>query len=93
MHQAAEELEFEKAARLRDQIEAIKILGVKQQVAFARPYQLDAIAMIKGGERSSLVLVFKLREGNIVARDTFWLQQGIDEDKASCWPFPQTLLC
>ncbi|HHW60280.1 MAG TPA: excinuclease ABC subunit UvrC [Syntrophomonadaceae bacterium] len=86
MHQAAEELEFEKAARLRDQIEAIKILGVKQQVAFARPYQLDAIAMIKG-ERSSLVLVFKLREGNIVARDTFWLQQGIDEDKSELLAF------
>lgn len=86
MQEAASRLEFEKAARLRDQIQAIKLLGVKQQVAFARPYRLDAIAMIKG-ERDSLVLVFKLREGNIVARDTFWLKQGIDEEEAELLEF------
>jgi excinuclease ABC subunit C len=34
MKKAAERLEFEKAARLRDQIESIKKVGEKQKISF-----------------------------------------------------------
>lgn len=82
MREAAANLEFEKAARLRDQIQAIHILQAKQQVMFENPYNLDAIALVSTErERESLVLVFKIRSGQIIAKDTFWLKRAIDEGK------------
>lgn len=86
MRQAAANLEFEKAARLRDQIQAIKILDARQQVVFENPYNIDVIALI-AGEKDNLVLVFKIRCGQIVAKDTFWLKRVIDEEKAEMLGF------
>ncbi len=86
MHQAALNLEFEKAARLRDQIQAIRILNAKQQVMFENPYNMDAIALISG-DRENLTLVFKIRGGQIVAKDTFWLKRAIDEEKGEILDF------
>lgn len=86
MRQAAANLEFEKAARLRDQIQAIRILDARQQVVFESPYHLDAIALI-AGEKENLVLVFKIRTGQIVAKDTFWLKRAIDEEKGEMLDF------
>ena len=86
MRQAAANLEFEKAARLRDQIHAIKILDARQQVIFESPYNMDAIALV-AGDKDNLVLVFKIRAGQIVAKDTFWLKRAIDEDKEEVLAF------
>jgi excinuclease ABC subunit C len=77
MRKAAADLDFEKAARLRDQIQAIKVRG-EAKCSFAYPYNLDLAGMISG-DKDNLVLVFKLREGRIVAKDTFWLKKAIDE--------------
>jgi excinuclease ABC subunit C len=79
MQRAAARLEFEQAARLRDQLSAIQVLHEKQQVSLERPYQLDIVGMI-GDEQDGLVLVFKLRAGKIVAKDTFWLKRAIEEE-------------
>lgn len=79
MKEAAAQLEFEKAARLRDKATAIKVLMEKQQVSLDRPYEMDIIGMT-GGEQHKLVLVFRLRAGKIVAKDTFWLKKNIDEE-------------
>ncbi len=78
MKQAAANLEFEKAARLRDQASALKVLGEKQQVSLDKAYDLDIIGMT-GGEQYKLILVFKLRGGKIIAKDTFWLKRVVDE--------------
>lgn len=86
MRQAAANLEFEKAARLRDQIQAIKILDARQQVVFDNPYNMDVITLI-AGEKENLVLVFKIRTGQIVAKDTFWLKRAIDEEKEEVLSF------
>lgn len=86
MKKAAAHLEFEKAARLRDQIESIKKIGEKQKISFESAYNLDMI-VIAGEERESLVLVFKIRGGTIVAKDTFWLNQAIDENEAQLMEF------
>jgi len=86
MRAAAANLEFEKAARLRDQIQAIHILHGKQGVMFENPYNLDIIALITG-DKENLALVFKIRSGQIMAKDTFWLKRAIDEEKAEIIAF------
>ena len=86
MKQAAADLEFEKAARLRDQINAVKILGEKQNVSLDRPYEMDIVGMT-GEEQDKLVLVFKLRAGKIVAKDTFWLKRAIAEEEGEVLEF------
>jgi len=86
MKQAADNLEFEKAARLRDQANAIKVLSEKQKVSLDRPYEMDIIGMT-GGDQHKLGLVFKLRAGKIVAKDTFWLKRVIDEDEGEVLEF------
>lgn len=86
MKSAAAHLEFEKAARLRDQIESIKKISQKQKIDFENTFNLDVIALT-GEERQNLVLVFKVRGGTIVAKDTFWLNQGINEDTAERMEF------
>lgn len=79
MKEAALNLEFEKAARLRDQIISIKKLSDKQKISFDSPYNLDLIAM-HNGEKQNLVLVFKIRGGKIIAKDTFWQDRSLAEN-------------
>ncbi len=86
MKVAAARLEFEKAAHLRDQIESIKKVGEKQKISFENPYNLDVIAL-SGKEKEHLVLLFKIRVGTIVAKDTFWLNRAIDEEEAQLMEF------
>lgn len=86
MKAAAGQLDFEKAAELRDQIQAIKVIGEKQQVNFKDDYMLDAVAMI-GNDKQNLVQVFKIRRGKIIAKDTFWLKRAINEDTAEVMEF------
>lgn len=86
MREAAANLEFEKATRLRDQMKAIKTLDVRQQVVFDHPYHMDVIALIVG-DKENLTQVFKIRSGQIVAKDTYWLKRAIDEDKGEVLDF------
>ena len=86
MKEAAARLEFEKAAHLRDQIESIKKVGEKQKISFENPYNLDVIAL-SGKEKEHLVLLFKIRAGTIVGKDTFWLNRAIDEEEAQLMEF------
>jgi len=80
MKEAALNLEFEKAALMRDQIKNIKKISEKQKVSFESPYDLDLIGLVSGG-KENLVLVFKIRSGKIIAKDTFWLSQAINENE------------
>ena len=70
MAMAARSLEFEKAARLRDQIQSLRQLGEKQKIELASPYELDLVGMLSG-EKENLVLVFKVRSVKIVGKATF----------------------
>jgi len=81
MKAAAGRMEFELAAKLRDQINGIKKVQESQQVNFDKSYHLDIIAMI-GGEKDKLVAVFKVRAGKILTKDSYWLSRSVDEDDA-----------
>ncbi|MGB4302505.1 MAG: excinuclease ABC subunit UvrC, partial [Syntrophomonadaceae bacterium] len=80
MKEAAHNLEFEKAARLRDQINAIRKISETQKAHLQSPWNLDLIGMLVG-EKDSLASVFKIRSGKIMAKDTFWLNRPTGQDE------------
>ncbi len=78
MYDASNNLEFEKAARYRDRIESIKMLGEKQKMISTRSDNRDIIGFFTlNGE--SCVLIFYMREGKIQGSERFIIS-GIDTD-------------
>ena len=70
MEAAAENLEFEKAARLRDRIQAIKRLGQKQKVVMSRVQEQDVIAIAQG-PGGACFEVFRFTGGSLSDREHF----------------------
>ena len=83
MEQASETLEFERAARLRDQIKAIRqtIDELQIKVSSSADYDLDAIALAQGADET-WVEVFMVRNGKLIGRDHF-IMEGTEEDSPS----------
>jgi excinuclease ABC subunit C len=68
MERAAEELNFELAARLRDQIRGLQSLGADQKVALSDDtVSRDAIALM-ADEHHACVQLFQIRAGRLVGR-------------------------
>lgn len=73
MEQAAEELRFERAAALRDQILAIERVVEKQKVISNEQIDSDVIAIARdNGE--ACVQVFFIRSGKLIGREYFILE-------------------
>ena len=72
MDSASEEMRFEDAARIRDQLSAIEALQEKQRVVLSRPEDLD-IVLIVSGLAGSHALLFTVREGKLSGRESFFL--------------------
>ncbi|RYX83779.1 excinuclease ABC subunit UvrC [bacterium] len=80
MEAAAENLEFEKAAKLRDQIEAVKAVLEKQLVVSNPNDEYDAIGLqIEAGIASVAVLI--VRNGKLIGDQHFFLQniEGVSD--------------
>lgn len=86
MQAAAADLDFERAAQLRDQIGAMRVLQQQQQVNLPQEYDLDMVGML-GSAREYLAMIFRIRAGRIVARDHFWLQRPLDEPEGEVMNF------
>lgn len=68
MEQAAEALNFEQAARIRDQIAGLKLLGADQKVSLPDDtVSRDAIALA-ADEQHACVQLFQIRAGRLVGR-------------------------
>lgn len=68
MEKAAEDLNFEHAARLRDQIQGLRELGVEQKVALSDDtVSRDAIALV-ADDHHACVQLFQIRAGRLVGR-------------------------
>jgi excinuclease ABC subunit C len=78
MEKAAEELRFEKAAAVRDQLKAIGSIIERQKVVFASDYKdSDVVAMARtNGE--ACVQIFFIRGGKLIGREYFVLE-GTEE--------------
>ncbi|GEA14751.1 UvrABC system protein C [Moorella sp. E308F] len=72
MEAAAERLEFEKAARLRDQLRAVQEVCARQKITDAGGDDADAVAFAREGE-AALGLIFFSRGGKVIGRDHFFL--------------------
>ncbi|MCY3543275.1 MAG: excinuclease ABC subunit UvrC [Chloroflexi bacterium] len=76
---AAESLEFEKAAVLRDQLTAIEKVHEGQKVLHLTSENADVIATAPG-TREAWVEVFFIRQGKLIGRDNF-LMTGTQDDE------------
>jgi excinuclease ABC subunit C len=72
MREAAKEMDFERAAKLRDELAALTHVRDRQQATIASEDSFDAFGAYAEGE-SACVQVFAVREGQIVNRDSFLL--------------------
>jgi excinuclease ABC subunit C len=73
MQEAAEDMQFEKAAHLRDQIEAVKSVLEKQQVVSQSHENYDALGLaLEAGIASVAILV--VRGGKLIGDQHFFLQ-------------------
>jgi excinuclease ABC subunit C len=70
MREAADHLEFERAARLRDRLSSVQKAIEKQAVVTERPEDLDVIG-IADDELEASVQVFYVRRGRVVGRKGF----------------------
>lgn len=77
MECAAANLDFERAARLRDSLEAIMALQEKQKVVLSRPLNMDVIGFYRE-ETISSAHIFVVREGRIIVSNDFILEKGLD---------------
>ncbi len=74
MQQAADELRFEKAAALRDQLKAMQAVMERQKIIFADDYKdSDALALARA-EGDACAQVFFIRGGKLVGREYFVLE-------------------
>ena len=77
MQAASDELEFERAARLRDRLGAVRSVIEKQQMVLEEQEDLDVIAMA-GDELETSVQVFHVRRGRVVGRKGYVLDRAED---------------
>ena len=83
------EMEFEKAAEVRDTIESIKILNQKQIIENLHIDDRDVIGFARG-IRESIMQIFFIRGGKITGREHFMLEECEDvEDKELMTQFVQ----
>ena len=80
MAQAAEELRFEKAAELRDQAQAIELLGKRQKVVAGSLSDTDVVGY-HAGEAKACFVVLHFSEGNLVDKDYSLLERPMEEDE------------
>ena len=73
MEKAAENLQFERAAGLRDQIQAIEKVVERQKVVSADYVDSDVIAMARSNNEAC-VQVFFIRAGKLIGREYFLME-------------------
>ncbi|HEX6971260.1 MAG TPA: excinuclease ABC subunit UvrC, partial [Limnochordia bacterium] len=80
MEEAASKLEFERAARLRDQLRALEQVVAKQKIVSASQEDQDVIGLARDGG-ASCVQIFFVRGGKLIGREHFYMDaaQGAAE--------------
>lgn len=81
MNDAAENMEFERAARIRDRIRAIKRISDKQKVVQTNVKQQDVIALAELDNRACFE-VFRFNNGRLYDKEEFLLEDVGDVNTA-----------
>jgi excinuclease ABC subunit C len=72
MRDAAQDMDFERAAKLRDEISALQHVRDRQRATIASEDSFDAVG-VHAEDESACVQIFAVRDGQIVNRDSFLL--------------------
>jgi excinuclease ABC subunit C len=80
MQQAAENLNFEDAARIRDRIKAVERILEKQRVIHTEGQDDQDVIALASSEDETCALVFFFRNGKLVGREFFILQGTRDSN-------------
>lgn len=78
MLKASDNMEFERAAKIRDRIAAVKRMNDKQKVVSSRVLEQDIIAFITDENKSSFE-VFRFSDGRLYDRENFIIDDAGDE--------------
>jgi excinuclease ABC subunit C len=81
MQAASKRLEFERAARLRDQLQAMEQIVQRQKVVSAVDVNQDVIAFARE-ENDACVQIFFIRSGKIIGREHYVLEGTAEEEGA-----------
>jgi len=81
MKAASETQEFERAAKLRDQISAIEEVSVEQRVMEFTEEDRDYIALAPCGE-SQVAVVLQVREGKLLGKEVFEVAEYAPDEEA-----------
>ncbi len=73
MLKAAEELQFEKAAEIRDQLQSIEKIIEKQKIISERLVDMDVINYARN-ENETCLEIFFVRRGKLLGRDHFFIE-------------------
>ncbi len=71
MQKASEEMRFEKAAALRDQLKAIQSVIERQKVVFASDYKDSDVLAMARSDGEACVQIFFIRGGKLIGREYF----------------------
>lgn len=80
MLECADELKFERAAKIRDRINALDHLSDEQNADLARENDCDVIAVAKNNKDACLQIFF-MRGGKILGRESFMFEGAGDENE------------
>ena len=80
MYQAAEELRFEDAAHLREQLKGLKDLQKQQQLDITASAENRDMVAVSLGENAAVVQIFFVRQGKVVGREHFFLSNPSSEE-------------
>ena len=80
MQQAAEKLDFERAAEIRDSISALRKIGERQKIISSSLVDQDIIAMARE-DGEVCMQVFFVRGGKLIGREHFLLDGGNLDDQ------------
>ncbi len=79
MQIASENMEFEKAARVRDRIRSLEVLSRQQTAVSSQDFDADALG-IERGPVEICILKLEVRGGKITGTSTFFFDAGTDTD-------------
>jgi excinuclease ABC subunit C len=81
MNDAAERLDFERAARLRDRLVSVRKAIEKQQMVGSRNEDLDVVGLVDD-ELEAAVQIFHVRKGRVMGRRGFIVDKVEDLDRS-----------
>lgn len=82
MEQAAEELQFEKAARIRDQIRGLEAVIERQKIVSTTDTSDQDVLGLAMGRDTACVQVFFVRGGKLVGREAFFVEVTPETEEA-----------